>query len=100
MRRRQEEFWCATGGGGCGKYFLTWLRQNMNGEYTIQCPNCGHHHFRKIVDGLVTSDRHDLRSGTQEIIIGLKTTLRDEPWTNDPEFRRRQLKAYNGGQFV
>jgi len=98
--RRKEEFYCDTGGGGCGKYFLTWLRKNMSGNFTIQCPNekCSHHHFRHIKEGLVTKDRHNERSGTKDVIIGLKATLRDVPWHDDPEFRKMQLKLYNGGQ--
>lgn len=96
--RRKEEFYCDTSGGGCGKYFLTWLRKKMTGNYTIQCPNCHHHHFRYIDQGLVTRDRHSERSGDKEVIIGLKATLRDHPWTDDPNFRRMQMKVYNGGQ--
>lgn len=98
--RRKEEFYCDRSGGGCGKYFLTWLRKNMSGNYTIQCPNpkCNHHHFRVIKDGLVTTDRHDERSGTKDVIIGLNATLQDNPWTDDPNFMKMQLKLYNGGK--
>src|SRR5688572_2237388 len=108
VTRRKEEFWCDTGGGGCGKYFLTYLRDNMTGAYTIQCPNdgtdvdgkpvpgakaCNHHHFRRIVNGLVTSDRaRDDKDVHGKILLGLKSTLRDTPWHDDPEFRRTLLK--------
>jgi len=98
-RRRQEEFYCAPSGGGCGKYFITYLRDNMSGRYTIECPNpkCHHQHFRNIESGLVTDSRHDDRKGSCEIILGLEATLRDIPWHDDPEFKRQQLKAYDGG---
>lgn len=106
-RRREEEFYCDISGGGCGKYFKTYLKENMFGNYTIKCPNpeCkgpspdnpGHEHFRVIKEGLVTQDRHDERYGNAVMIIGLKSTLRDTPWHEDPEFRRSTLKAYNGG---
>lgn len=99
-RRRQEEFYCATSGGGCESYFLTWLRDDMTGEYVIECPGCKHHHFRRIKDGLVTGDRHSQKEDTAEIIMGLKSTLRKKPYHNDPIFRRNQLKAYNGGLHV
>jgi len=103
VTRRKEEFYCDTGGGGCGKYFITYLRSNMNGAYTIQCPNplCnrsptekggGHHHFRVIKDGLVTTDRGSDRT-PKHIILGLFATLRDTPWHNSPEWRRDQMKA-------
>jgi len=97
MRRRQEEFYCDVAGGGCSKYFLTYLRENFYGNYTIQCPACNHHHFRFIDMGLVTQDRHDSRAGEAEIIIGLECTLSDVPYHENPEFRRSQLKVYNGG---
>jgi len=96
-KRRQEEFYCDVGGGGCGKYFLTWLRDTFFGNYTIRCPGCGHDHFRFIKDGLVTNDRHQERGGQAEILVSMKSTLRDTPWHDDPTFRRSQLKAYEGG---
>ncbi len=98
MARRVEEFYCDKSGGGCGKYFKTYLRLNMSGNYTIVCPGCQHHHFRYIKDGLVTGDRHYERAGTKELIIGLRTTLQDKPHHDDPMFRRQQLRAYDGGK--
>lgn len=95
--RRQEEFYCDIAGGGCGKYFKTFLRSNMYGNYSILCPACEHIHFRFIDKGLVTSDRHYERAGQAEIIVGLLSTVSDVPYHNDPEFRRQQLRAYNGG---
>jgi len=96
-KRIKEEFYCDSEGGGCSKYFLTWLRENMFGNYSIECPACGHIHFRFIRNGLVTLDRHDLRAGEAEIIVGLKSTLRDTPWHTDPDFRRSCLFAIAGG---
>ena len=96
-RRRKEEFYCDRAGGGCGKYFLTFLRDDMFGNYTISCPSCQHHHFRVIDMGLVTDDRHQERLGTSTIILGLASTLKDTPWHDDPDFRRSQLQAYAGG---
>lgn len=94
--RRKEEFYCDVGGGGCGKYFLTFLRRNMFGNYTIKCPNekCNHLHYRVIEEGLVTKDRHSSRHGDAEVIVGLLSTLRDTPWTDDPEFKRMQMRVY------
>lgn len=97
MSRRKEEFYCDKSGGGCGKYFWTWLKESLWGNFTIECPACGHHHFRVVKDGLVTNDRHDERMGTTTVLVSMKSTLRDTPWHDDPEFRRSTLKAYNGG---
>jgi len=96
-RRRKEEFYCDKAGGGCGKYFLTYLRDDFYGNYTIECPACKHHHFRVIKEGLVTNDRHSERMGTTTILMGLLATLRDTPWHDDPTFRREQIALYNGG---
>lgn len=95
--RREEEFYCSTAGGGCGKYFKTFLRENQWGNFTIECPACGHHHFRVIKEGLITEDRHDKRLGESTIIQCLKSTISDVPWHNDPTFRRKSLRAYAGG---
>lgn len=97
MSRRTEEFYCGVSGGGCDNYFLTYLRDNMTGNFTIECPGCKHHHFRYIKEGLVTQDRHDVRDTNQaQIIMGLKSTLRKTPYHDDPAFRRQQLRVYEG----
>jgi hypothetical protein len=98
-QRRQEEFYCDVSGGGCGKYFLTWLRDDFWGNYTIECPNskCKHHHFRVIKEGLVTTDRHNERMGAATVLMAMPSTLRDTPWHDDKEFRKSQLKVYEGG---
>ena len=62
------EFWCSSSGGGCGGYFTARLRTNINGDYTMVCPDCGHEHNRKIVKGVVTSDRCN-NSRTERIIV-------------------------------
>ncbi len=86
--RRKEEFYCSN----CKKYFLTYLRNNFKGNYTIQCPGCKHHHFRFVDAGLVTDQRCNDKAGQLDIILGLKATLRDVPWHDDPEFRKAQMK--------
>lgn len=95
MARRAEEFYCAKMGGGCEGYFITYLRENMTGNYTIQCPMCNHHHFRVVKEGLVTNDRHSTQNGESTVLVGLKTTYRKTPWHEDPVFRRSQMKAYS-----
>lgn len=92
-QRRKEEFYCANAGGGCENYFLTFLRRNMNGNYIIECPGCEHHHYRQIKEGFVTGDRHYDKEDIAEVILGLKSTLREKPWTDDPEFKRMQMRV-------
>lgn len=88
--RRLEEFYCTE----CHQYFKTYLRTNMTGNYTIECPNplCHHHHFRVIKQGLVTEDRHSRKYGDSEIILGLESTLSKTPWHDSPEFKRSQMR--------
>lgn len=73
--RRLEQFYCST---QCRKYFDTYLRKSMYGNYTIVCPNCGHNHFRVIKDGVVTEDRHNETLGKSVKIMGLKSTIKNE----------------------
>ena len=96
--RFKEEFYCGT---ECGKYFLTYLRTNMNGNYTIECPNCQHHHYRVVMDGIITQDRHSKKYELSEsiMLMGLESTIRDNPWHNDPDFKRQRLRVIEGGRF-
>jgi hypothetical protein len=93
-RRVETEFWCQS---ECKKYFKFWLRENMFGNYTIECPNCRHHHFRWIENGVVSEKRHSQPEGQTDVIQSMKSTIRDVPWHDDPTFRRNELRAYQGG---
>lgn len=84
FERRKEEFYC----GECKKYFLTYLRRNMNGAYTVQCPSCGHHHYRVVKEGFVTDQRKNEEANHLDILIGLKSTIRNKSWLLDPDFRK------------
>ena len=64
----------------------------MWGNYTIKCAACDHSHYRVIDTGVITDDRHNERMGDAEVIIGLKSTLRDTPDHNDPYLRREQMR--------
>jgi hypothetical protein len=91
-RRIQTEFWCQT---ECKKYFIFWLRENMFGNYTIECPNCLHHHHRWIENGVVSERRCNEDAGKTDIIQSMKSTISDVPWHDDPTFRRNQLRQQN-----
>jgi len=73
IERIKEQFWCQE----CKHYFLTYLRKNMSGSFTVECPSCKHHHFRAIVNGVVTETR--VRQDHKDILIGLKATLSTTP---------------------
>lgn len=80
MARHAHEFDCTN----CQFYNYPQLDDKMNGNYTIVCGNCGHHHYRVIVNGVVTRDRHDKHKPAAEIIHVMKSASQKE---------RRQLGA-------
>jgi len=54
MARRLFEFFCS---GGCQKYFDFKMNMELNGNYRIHCPNCGHVHYRVVKNGKITDGR-------------------------------------------
>lgn len=66
MARRIYEFRCTE----CGKYFDVKLNTSLNGNYRIHCPNCGHVHYRALVNGEITESRFtDDKNRDSEILI-------------------------------
>jgi DNA-directed RNA polymerase subunit RPC12/RpoP len=41
----------------CSKQFIAELDFDINGEHVIECPHCGHEHWRKIHNGKITEAR-------------------------------------------
>lgn len=82
MARHAHEFQCNGGAkdmkpnmsdkipssDNCGWYNYPWLDDTMTGNFTIKCGHCGHEHYRKIVKGVVTDDRHDVKSGAAQVL--------------------------------
>lgn len=69
------EFQCTE----CHKVFDFNLNMELNGNYRIHCPNCGHVHYRIVKNGKITEDRFPDRSETPliEDIIPMKASCRD-----------------------
>lgn len=53
MATVKNEFHCPV----CDKFFVFSLSSTLNQNYRIHCPNCGHVHYRNIVDGIITDTR-------------------------------------------
>lgn len=51
----------------CNTTFVAQLNYSLNGNHEVECPKCGHHHFRKIVNGVVTSERYDSDHRTHKV---------------------------------
>jgi hypothetical protein len=66
MSKETFEFMCGTAGGGCGGYLRARMRTNINGNYTIVCPKCGHRHNRQVRNGQITGGRCNGEAGRGE----------------------------------
>lgn len=42
----------------CSKGFIALLDYRIENNQIIECPNCGHSHYRKVENGVVTEIRH------------------------------------------
>ena len=76
MAKVKHEFYCDE----CSKYFDIKLNMNLDGNYRIYCPNCGHVHYRAVSKGRVTDKRFP--DNDREILIEdirpMKSSCRDE----------------------
>jgi len=43
---------------GCNQSFTAELHMEVNGQVEIDCPNCGHPHYRIVQGGRVTGERY------------------------------------------
>lgn len=50
----RTDMWCHE----CSKNFIASIDFDLNGNHEVECPWCGHLHYRVIKDGKVTDDRH------------------------------------------
>ena len=47
----------------CLRYVQFEIDVEVNGNYTLDCPNCGHEHCRVVNNGVITDVRWDQRNG-------------------------------------
>lgn len=64
MAKHAHEFQCTE----CAFFNYPMLDDKMNGNFTVVCGNCKHHHYRVLKNGVVTEDRHDKTLPAAEII--------------------------------
>jgi transcription elongation factor Elf1 len=55
MPKQTIEFNCYV----CSHYLYPRMNISLDGNYIVNCPVCGHQHYRTIRDGYITSDRFD-----------------------------------------
>jgi DNA-directed RNA polymerase subunit RPC12/RpoP len=51
--KRQEELWCHD----CTNYVQFMLDYDLDGRHVLNCPKCGHEHYRIIRKGRITAER-------------------------------------------
>lgn len=51
----------------CSKDFLAIIDYDLNGEHQIECPHCGHIHYRRVENGKVTESRFNTDSRPRKI---------------------------------
>jgi len=55
MARERQELYCTW----CGKWVTIQMEMAHEGNHAIECPGCGHWHYRVVRDGVITEDRYD-----------------------------------------
>lgn len=62
--KRRQELWCHD----CGNYVQFTLDFDLDGRHLLNCPECGHEHYRIIRDGQITAERwgQDPRQGSMQ----------------------------------
>lgn len=94
MARHAHEMYCTN----CRFYNYPMLSDRMNGNYTIVCGNCGHHHYRHIKDGVVTEDRHNHAADHGDTIHVPKSAAQKEQRKlgKISEFRQQEAAGLHG----
>ena len=94
----RTDMWCH----GCSKNFIATLDFDLDGNHEIECPCCGHLHYRKIKAGIVTDARYDSdnsslhkvekryiwKSSTQPIVTSTASMYIRDLWLNRSDVER------------
>ena len=59
---RKQEIYCHA----CDGHVQFELDLDLDGDYELQCPNCGHTHYRRVRQGIITDIRW--RSSSQQFM--------------------------------
>ena len=69
MTEKDQSLYCTE----CEKYVYFNTKKEKSGNLIIVCDHCGHQHCRRVVDGVVTSDRWDSRDSRVNKKYGVET---------------------------
>ena len=54
----------------CTQNFIAELDAGIDGKHCVECPKCGHRHYRVIKDGVITGARWDSDNDSSDVIHG------------------------------
>lgn len=86
----------------CTGNFVAELEAGIDGKHTIECPHCGHEHFRYIRDGQVTDKRWESDSSSVKVVaarsVWKSTVIKAQTSTVAMHIRERWLQKsdFNG----
>lgn len=60
---------------GCGMYVQFRIDKSLDGNHTLNCPKCGHEHFRVVKNGEITDERWKSSGPTYNIAATSYTTM-------------------------
>jgi hypothetical protein len=89
------EFWChcCDRPGDGGGYVYVKLNTNLEGNHVINCPNCGHKHYRVVKEGIITDCRFHTGMEIADEIIPMKSAFTRKRRTFGAIAQIRQAEA-------
>jgi DNA-directed RNA polymerase subunit RPC12/RpoP len=68
------EFYCAE----CFGYVYVKLNTALEGNHVVNCPNCGHKHYRVVKDGIITDCRFSENHEIADEIVPMRSAWQKE----------------------
>ena len=65
----------------CNRYVQFSLDLSVDGDYRLDCPSCGHDHYRIVVNGKITERRWGRSPSQQQVQIWATGTTSASTWT-------------------
>jgi DNA-directed RNA polymerase subunit RPC12/RpoP len=72
----------------CYKTFIAEINHNIEGNHILECPHCGHEHYRTIKKGIITESRWDSQNyNTKNKIVT------DRVWKSSTNYLKMQTST-------
>lgn len=83
------EFYCQE----CRGYIYVYLNIGLEGNHIVNCPKCGHKHYRVVKKGKITEERFNEKMNTADEIICMLSAYQKEKRKLGTIAQIRQLEA-------